>query len=133
VFGEPQTNVDRFERVMTRIAVWILVVTLAACGGSLTDPSVLQQRPEPAADRAVISGQIYANAIGHAPIAAARVEVNEADGSSATVASGSDGFYRIAVRRGSITITASKEGYEAKQWQFDLLNDTVLNFSLNPQ
>jgi hypothetical protein len=79
-----------------------------------------------------ISGRVYASAgplytaIGHAV-----VEVNEADGSSATVASDADGLYEISVQRGSITITASREGYEAKQWQFDLLNDMVLNFSLN--
>jgi hypothetical protein len=32
-----------------------------------------------------------------------------------------------------VTRAAPKEGFEAKQWQFDLLNDTVVNFSLTPQ
>ncbi len=81
----------------------------------------------------MISGQVYANAVGDRPIVGARVDVNQADGSSTSVATDADGAYRISVRRGSVTITASSEGYEAKQWQFDLLNDTVLNFSLTPQ
>jgi hypothetical protein len=117
---------------MTRGASWVLMVTLVGCGGSLNSPSAVPQRPQPT-EHAVISGQIYANAQGHAPIAASRVEVNEADGSSTSVASDADGAYRISVRRGSVTVTASREGYEAKQWQFDLLNDTVLNFSLSLQ
>jgi hypothetical protein len=112
-----------------------LVVLLAVwgCGGSLTAPDPIQQRPEPAADVATISGRIYASGPVQPPIGDATVEVNEADGSSATVVTDADGFYRISARRGSVTITASKDGYEAKQWQFDLLNDTVLNFSLNPR
>jgi hypothetical protein len=120
-------------KVMTRIALWLLAMTFAGCGGALSSPSAVPQAGQPTTDVAVISGQIYANALGHAPLAAARVEVNAADGSSTSVASDADGAYRISVRRGSVTITASREGYEAKQWQFDLLNDTVLNFSLNAQ
>ena len=118
---------------MTRIALSVLTVALAACGGGLSAPSAIQQPSAPAIEVAVITGHVYANAVGHLPIASARVEVNAADGSSTSVASDAAGAYRISVRRGSVTITASREGYEAKQWQFDLLNDTVLNFSLNAQ
>jgi ferric-dicitrate binding protein FerR (iron transport regulator) len=118
---------------MTRIALWLLTMTFAGCGGSLSSPSAIPPAAQPTTDVAVISGQIYTNALGHPPLAAARVEVNVADGSSTSVASNADGAYRITVRRGSVTVTASKEGYEAKQWQFDLLNDTVVNFSLTPQ
>ena len=120
---------------MTRIALGVLV-TLAAfgCGGSLTAPTAIEQRTEPAADIATISGQIYSS-VGpiYASIGSVEIDVNEADGSSRTVVTDSNGVYQISVRRGSVTITASKDGYEAKQWQFDLLNDVVLNFSLSPQ
>jgi hypothetical protein len=128
-----KVGVDLVEGIVAKGASWVLAVTLVGCGGSLNSPSPLPQRIQPAGDVAVISGQVYANGPGDSPIAAARVEVNEADGSSTSVASAADGAYRVSVRRGSVTVTASKEGYEAKQWQFDLLNDTVLNFSLSPQ
>lgn len=120
---------------MTKVVFCLLTAALAAsgCGGSLTAPDALQQ-PVPPADVAAISGRIYASdGPIYPPIADALVEVNEADGTSATTVSDANGFYRISVRRGSVTITASKDGYEAMQWQFDLLNDTVLNFSLSPR
>lgn len=118
---------------MSRVPFWLVTVMFAGCGGSPTSPSALPQPVQPAVSVAVISGQIYAAAAGDLPIAAARVEVKAADGSSTSVASDANGAYQISVRRGSVTVTASSEGYEAKQWQFDLLNDTVLNFSLNAQ
>ncbi len=113
----------------------VLTVSLAGsgCGESLTGPDRLPQSSEPAVDVATISGQIYEIGPLYQAIGAAVVEVNEADGSSVRTASNAEGFYQISARRGTITITASKQGYEAKQWQFDLLKDTVLNFSLNPQ
>lgn len=121
---------------MTRVAFCLLTAALAGsgCGGSLAASNPIQPTSQPVADVATISGRIYAS-VGplYASIGDAVVVVNEADGSSATVASDADGFYKISARRGSVTVTASKEGYEAKQWQFDLLNDTVVNFSLTPQ
>jgi hypothetical protein len=122
--------------MMTRAAFCLVVVTLAGsgCAASVTAPTAAEPGGEPAADVATISGRIYATVSPEFPsIPDAVVEVNEADGSTFTAVSDAGGFYRISARRGSITITASKEGYEAKQWQFDLLKDTVLNFSLNPQ
>ena len=118
---------------MRRVAIWVAVIAVAGCGGSLNSPTPVPQRVQPAAEVAVIVGHVYANAVGHHPIAAARIDVNEADGTTTSVATDADGAYRIAARRGSVTITATKQGYEAKQWQFDLLNDTVLNFSLTAQ
>jgi hypothetical protein len=120
---------------MTRLKYWLFALTFAAgCGGSLAGPTPIQQGLQPAAEVARISGRVYAS-VGplYAPITSAVIEVNEADGSSVAVTSDADGFYQITARRGSVTITASCEGYEAKHWQFDLLNDTVLNFSLNPR
>jgi hypothetical protein len=136
VFALGRRSVDPdslIETLMSRIPFWLLTVLVAGCGGSLNAPSAVPQLLQPAAEVSVISGQVYANAVGDRPIVGARVDVNQADGSSTSVATDADGAYRISVRRGSVTITASSEGYEAKQWQFDLLNDTVLNFSLTPQ
>jgi hypothetical protein len=114
--------------------LWAVILGSSACGGSLGSPSPIPQASQPAADIAPISGRIYANDGSlYPPVPDALIEVNDADGTSRTVVSDADGFSRISARRGSITITASKEGYEAKQWQFDLLNDTVLNFSLEPR
>jgi FlaG/FlaF family flagellin (archaellin) len=121
---------------MTRFYYWLLAAILGsfACGGSLAAPSPIPQAAQPAADVATISGRIYANDGSlYPPIRDALIEVNEADGTSGTVVTDAEGFYRISARRGSVTITASREGYEAKQWQFDLLNDMVLNFSLSPR
>jgi len=120
---------------MRSIAVALVAATLGCwgCGGGVTAPDTM---PSQAAevDRVTIRGQIYTSVGPEYPaIQNARIEVNEADGTNAIVTSIRDGSYLISVRRGSITITASKEGYEAKQWQFDLLSDLVLNFSLDPQ
>ena len=104
------------------------------CGDAATAPSVIQQPAAPAIELVTISGRVYAStAPGYPPIGDAIIEVNEADGASATVASEGDGFYRVSVRRGSITITSWKDGFEPKQLQFDVSNYTVLNFSLDPR
>ena len=119
---------------MTNLGICLLIVlALCGCGGSPTAPDVVQRPPE-SVDVATISGRIYVGggAVQN-PIAGASVEINEADGTSATVVSDAEGFYRMTARRGSVTVTASKAGYEAKEWQFDLLSDTVLNFSLSPE
>ena len=49
------------------------------------------------------------------------------------VQSNSSGQYALAVPRGTLTITASKEGYTPKSWQIDATANVVLNFSLAPQ
>ena len=118
-----------------RLSYCVLILALAGsgCGGSLAAPDPIQPRADATADLVTISGWVYVTTPADTAISNAVVVVNEADGSSAAVVTNGDGFYRISVHRGSVTITASKEGYEAKQWQFDLLSDTVLNFSLSPQ
>jgi Carboxypeptidase regulatory-like domain len=122
---------------MLRLGFCVVTVALvsSACGGSITAPDrIPQQFAAPTDSRVTLSGQIYASVgPGDPPIADARLDVIDADGYRSTVPSDSSGFYRISVRRGSITVTASKEGYDAKQWRFDLLSDTVLNFSLDPR
>ena len=118
-----------------RLHACLLMLTLVgwSCGGSVTGPDSTQQPTAPE-DAAAITGQIYDNATGvDRAIPDALVEVNQSDGSSLTATTNANGFYRIVARRGAVTITASKDGYESTQWQFDLTNDTVLNFSLSPR
>lgn len=121
---------------MTRLAASLVISAagLWGCGGSLTAPDAVPQRPSVSADLATISGQVYDGSDPvYGPIAGALVKVTAGDGSGTVVTADEQGFYRASIVRGSVTITASKDGYEAKQWQFDLLNDVVLNFSLSPQ
>lgn len=116
------------------MALLAVAVTGSACGGrSPVAPTSTQQVA--AAQLATISGRVYAAVTwGEPPIAETLIEVTEADGTTTTVLSDDDGFYQVTVRHGSVSISASKEGYEAKTpQQFTLLNDAVLNFSLTPR
>jgi len=42
------------------------------------------------------------------------------------------GFYTVAVRAGTISITAAKAGYATRVSTIDFSDSTVLNFSLIP-
>jgi hypothetical protein len=124
---------------MQRIGIALVVAILAgpACSDrsyvSPIAPRVTQPPPAAAAELATVSGQIYLDVDwGEPPIEGATIEVIADNGSTNSALSDEDGFYAIAVRPGNISITASKEGYEAKTWQLTLLNDTVLNFRLTP-
>jgi len=76
---------------------------------------------------------VYANVTwGNPPIPDATIRVTEADGSITFVATDDHGVYKILARPGDISITASKEGYEARTWELTLLKDIVLNFGLAP-
>jgi hypothetical protein len=88
----------------------------------------------PVAELATISGYIYFQdpSGGEPEIANVLISVTESDGSQRMALSNAAGFYTISVRSGRVSITASKEGYEAKVWHLVLSNDTVLNFSLTP-
>jgi hypothetical protein len=110
--------------------IFCVVATVAAGSGCNRWSPV-----SPVAELATISGYIYFQApLGGEPmIADALISVKEGDGSQRMANSNAGGFYTVSVRSGSISITASKEGYEAKVWNFMLLNDTVLNFSLTPR
>lgn len=81
-----------------------------------------------------ISGYVYfQNSSGGEPmIHNAVIAVEDDTGSRTQAASRPDGFYTIAVKPGRISITATKEGFEAKVIQVDVADDTVLNFSLTP-
>jgi carboxypeptidase family protein len=127
----PRGGLNQLTMTMKRLAfcVAMIVATGAGCSGrSPVAPDTTEQRP---AEFLTISGWVYEHVEwADPPIAQAIIEVKEADGSLKTTVTDADGFYRVSVRPGSISINASKEGYEAKTWEFPLLKDTVLNFSL---
>jgi hypothetical protein len=118
---------------MKRFACCLTAVVMSSstCSGrSPVEPGV-QQPPEAVSQFATVNGWVYGRGEGaDPPIAGALIEVKEADGSEKSTLTDEDGFYELAVRAGNVSITASKEGYEAKTWQLTLLKDTVLNFGL---
>ena len=114
-----------------------LVTFILICSGcsspSPIAPASALPVSQPAAQFASISGQVYAKVTwGDPPIPDAVITVAEADGAIRTVVTDDSGFYAISVRAGDVSITASKEGYEARTWQLTLSRDVVLNFGLAP-
>ena len=111
-----------------------LVVTSWGCSASVPiAPTGTLQPPEGVAEFATLSGWVYSRAeTRNEPLADAVIVVKDAGGSERAAPTDADGFYVLTVRAGPISITASKDGYEAKTWQFSLLKDTALNFGLNP-
>lgn len=103
-----------------------IVVVVQGC--SPTSPG------SPEMGLSTISGYVYRQqtpALGEPVLADVLITVKDPDGQTRTAMSDEDGFYVIAVRTGAISITASKDGYTATPAvQFDLLSDTILNFSL---
>ena len=119
----------------TLFCLTALILTASGCSSpSPVAPTTPPQVSQPAAQLASISGQVYANVSwGDPPIPDAVITVTEADGSTKTVTSDENGLYVIFVRGGDVSVTAAKEGYEARTWQLTLLKDLVLNFGLIPR
>ena len=69
---------------------------------------------------------------GEPKLASVLVTVQEDDGLPRTVISDEVGFYTVAVRAGTIWITASKVGYATRVSTLNFSDSTVLNFSLTP-
>ena len=117
---------------MNRATYYLAVIALISWGcGSVPDvPTSPLQPPDAAAELATVSGWVYARALTDPPLVNALVKVKEAGGAEHTALTDDQGFYELTARAGPISITASKEGYEAKAWEFSLLKDTVLNFGL---
>jgi ABC-type uncharacterized transport system auxiliary subunit len=112
----------------------LILITSGCSSPSPAAPTTSPPVSQPAAQFASISGQVYANVSwGDPPIPDANVTVTESDGSIKRVTSDENGFYLIFVRAGDVSITASKDGYEARTWQLTLLRDLVLNFGLMPR
>jgi len=113
------------------LAVVALAVVEAGCGGELP-LAPAQESTTSAAELVTVSGQVYLDAPwGEPPIADASITVTR-DGVESIVTTAANGFYRVLVRPGAISIAASKEGYQPKAWSLVLSTDTVLNFSLAP-
>jgi hypothetical protein len=114
------------------IALSLVAVALAVagCGPSPVAPGGQQ----PLTAIPTLSGQVQQNVTwGDPPLADALVEVTGADGLKRTGFSDDDGFYKIVAARGTVTVTASKPGFETKTSEFVLVTDTVLNFSLTAE
>jgi hypothetical protein len=111
-----------------------LVLTSLGCADrSPLAPADARQGPKAAAAAAKVSGWVYQQVVwGDPPLAETLITVTHSDGSERTTVSDGSGFYELSVPAGTISITAFKEGYEAKTWEFSLLKDTVLNFGLVP-
>ena len=119
---------------MNRLTLCAIVVAAASGCGRAAPLS-------PHADVVTISGYVYFQAPsgGEPVIDNALITVADAEGSKDVgvprwrAATNGDGFYAVTVRPGRISITASKEGYEAKVWHLRVSDHTVLNFSLTPK
>ena len=114
------------------LSVVVLAAFQVGCGGG-SPLAPAEASPAPVAERVTVSGQVYVDATwGEPPIADVSIRVTR-DGEESMVATNREGFYRISVKPGTLSIAASKEGYETKAWSLVLSNDTVLNFSLTPK
>ena len=109
----------------------LLVAGIAAaavgCGGQLPNA--------PEVGLLTISGHVYQQGTaetGEPKLASVLITVQEDDRFSRTVISDEVGFYSVAVRAGTISITASKAGYATRVSTIDFSDSTVLNFSLIP-
>ena len=115
-------------------AVLVIALTTAGCAvrSPLTPDAPMPER-SPATGLATISGWVYANVSwADPPVPNALIEVHAADGWTTTTVSDLNGFYKVFVRPGNVSITTSKEGLETKTCQVRLLTHTVLNFFLAP-
>ena len=116
-------------RRLPRLVLLVAGVAAAAvgCGGQVPNA--------PEVGLLTISGHVYQQGTaetGEPKLASVLITVQEDDGLPRTVISDEVGFYTVAVRAGTISITASKAGYATRVSTIDFSNSTVLNFSLIP-
>ena len=112
------------------LSLAVAMLAVAGCGG-LSPVAPDGARP---AVISTLSGQVHENVTwGDPPLANALIAITGADGFKHTGFSDDHGFYTIAAPPGSVAVTASKPGFEAKTAEFVLVTDTVLNFSLTPE
>lgn len=118
-----------------RAPVLALVLMCSGCaeGTMPTAPDDVARSPQGPAGHAEISGQVYANGpSGEPSLASAVIQVKCDKSAVFTGLTVSDGFYRLSVPLGWVSVTASKDGYASVTSQFILEKDTVLNFGLQP-
>lgn len=83
----------------------------------------------------MVSGHVYqigTTEFGEPMLADVLITIEQADGLRATARTNARGFYAIWATAGVVSISATKPGFRANLTQFDLADDTVLNFSLTP-
>jgi carboxypeptidase family protein len=110
------------------VLVTSMCVVLASCAQQLPGA------PDAGAPL-TISGYVYQDESaesGEPLLADVLITVQGAEGSPRTAKTNGKGFYIVSVPAGTISITASKEGYATRASNFDLSKSTVLNFSLTP-
>ena len=118
---------------LTVSVISLSVILASACGAEPPLAPSPQPQPLQPTESATMSGWIYERAdADHPCLAGALIVVKYGYGTQKTTLSDGEGYYEITVQPGPITISASKEGYEAKTWELTLLKDTVLNFALIP-
>jgi hypothetical protein len=77
-----------------------------------------------------LSGWVYIRSGSEdPPIADAAIQLSTSAG-NVSILTDAHGHYEVVLPRGTVSITASKEGYESTTWELKLLGDTVLNFGL---
>ena len=112
----------RFDLVVAGV-----VAAAVGCGGQVPNA--------PDVGLVTISGYVYQQGTveaGEPRLANVLITVQEEDGLPRMVMSNGVGFYAVAVRAGTIWITASRVGYATRVSTFDFSDSTVLNFSLTP-
>ena len=111
----------------TRLLVGLALLTaIARCGGAPQAPT---------GARPTVSGYVYQSAtaaFGEPSLETVLITVDQADGTQRTALTNEAGFYTLSVFSGFISISATKAGFETNRSQFDLVDNTVLNFSLTP-
>jgi len=107
--------------------VLLALVTVPGCAGS----SPLAPGSAPT----TISGHVYLSFTpdtGEPPLADVVITVRDATGTETTTVSDRSGYYNVRAGMGLVLVTASKVGYETRQSRFDVMESTVLNFSMKP-
>ena len=127
---------DRMTHTLWRCAS-LTAATLACCDCTAwitRGPDAIPLVSLGVVEHATISGWVYESSpAGDPALPDALVEVVQAtDSRQDNEHVAADGSYRMSVQRGWVTITTSKEGYESTTWHFTVLQDTVLNFGLEP-
>ena len=122
----PARAASRHRRHATGVLVLVALGLLANCGDSPNSPTA---KPR------MVSGHVYqlgTAEVGEPMRAGVLITIEQADGQRATVRTNARGFYAVWATAGVVSISATMPGFQANRTEFDLADDTVLNFSLTP-
>jgi hypothetical protein len=121
--------VDHYLVVISRrLRLLVLLALIIVPGCRSSSPVAPDARP-------TISGHVYQTPTrdaGEPPLVDVLITVRNPTGQETTALSSGGGFYSIGAAMGIVLVTAAKEGYETRQSQFDITENTVLNFGLTP-